>query len=406
MRLIECEMIGLIGLSILALCLLLPVQGSSALGPRDHVIVVRPEWTARLEPPAREWTERIRLLRFQKGITHRGVVASSVRVVPLPNDVELKLHDDEFVVTDADEPEWPYLARLAQAAFSLNNTCVDAALLVSHMWPSEARRMQAWVDSHPVAAHANLPRDQGCRRAAKDALVASMRVSAFPILSVMPPAPQIFDLDRLVSSFECVPGVESPLCIFRHVCFVDGVVELKSPIDSALSRRVADGDWDLQNFAETRFLNHFGPEPTRLVAGRTLFWSGVVTNMAHANDHLSRLPHDLKLLGGRVNQVLLSTPNAPPRRALQSVLDLLSLAFEEEGFQLPTIHDFEALTAATHDQRVCFEEWVFLAMSGLVGNQDGAQVTSTPLERQRRRTESAGWRTRDATSHRRTSYVP
>jgi hypothetical protein len=66
------------------------------------------------------------------------------------------------------------------------------------------------------------------------------------------------------------------------------------------------------------------------------------------------------------------------------VLDLLSLAFEEEGFQLPTIHDFEALTAATRDQRVCFEEWAFLS-DARAGGQPGRRTsnlnaTRTPEE--------------------------
>ena len=61
----------------------------------------------------------------------------------------------------------------------------------------------------------------------------SMRFSMFPILSVMPPAQQIVDLEGAVSSVECQPDVESPLCIYRHVCFVDGVVELVSPTTNA-----------------------------------------------------------------------------------------------------------------------------------------------------------------------------
>jgi hypothetical protein len=360
---------------VLGLCI--AVRICAASGP-DVAIVVRREWTARLAPPAREWTERIGQVRFQEDKMIGGVMVSSARVVPLLND--------EFAMASADEPQWSYLAQLAQAAFSFNNTCADAALLVSRMWPSQAHRMQAWAHSHPAASlHAILrPRDQGCRRAANDA-PASMKVSAFPILSVMPPAPLIFDLERLVSSVECLRDVESPLCIYRHVCFVAGVVELARPIiTSTLSLSVAESLWKLPNFDETRFVDVLGPEPTRLVAGRTLFWSGVVTNVAHANDHLSRLPYDLKLLGGRVSQVLLYTPDAPPRRALQSVLDLLSLAFEEEGFQLPTLHDFEALASATRHQRVCFEEWAFVSDARAGGQPthrtSNLNATRTPEE--------------------------
>ena len=116
-----------------------------------------------------------------------------------------------------------------------------------------------------------------------------------------------------------------------------------------------------------------------------LFWNGVVTNIAHANDMTSRLPYDLKLVGGKVSQVLISTPDAPPRRPFQAVMDLLSLAFEEEGFQLPTIHDFETVAAATRGkQRVCFEEWAF-ASNARHGGQPGRSTrnrnaTRTPEE--------------------------
>ena len=239
----------------------------AASGP-DHMIVVRREWTARLEPPARDWTARIATLRFQDRMLDG--VGSSVWVVPVPSKDEA-----EFGVSDTHEPHWLYLSQLAQAAFSLNNTCVDAALLVSHIWPSQAHRMQAWVQAQPVAAHANLsPKDQGCRRPAKDggtASMRSMRFSMFPILSVMPPAQQIVDLEGAVSSVECQPDVESPLCIYRHVCFVDGVVELASPTaNAALSASISGDVWNLPDFTEARLLEAFGPEPTRLVGGRTV----------------------------------------------------------------------------------------------------------------------------------------
>ena len=239
----------------------------AASGP-DHMIVVRREWTARLEPPARDWTARIATLRFQDRMLDG--VGSSVWVVPVPGKDEA-----EFGVSDTHEPHWLYLSQLAQAAFSLNNTCVDAALLVSYIWPSQAHRMQAWVQAQPVAAQANLsPKDQGCRRPAKDgetASMRSMRFSMFPILSVMPPAQQIVDLEGAVSSVECHPDVESPLCIYRHVCFVDGVVELASPTNNAaLSASIAGDVWNLPDFTEARLLEAFGPEPTRLVGGRTV----------------------------------------------------------------------------------------------------------------------------------------
>ena len=115
-----------------------------------------------------------------------------------------------------------------------------------------------------------------------------------------------------------------------------------------------------------------------------LFWNGIVTNIGHAYDTISRLPYDLKLVGGRVSQVLMSTPEAPPRRPFQAVMDLLSLAFEEEGFQLPTIHDFETVAAATRGQRLCFEEWAF-ASDARQGGQPGRETrnrntTRTPEE--------------------------
>jgi hypothetical protein len=129
-----------------------------------ETIRVRPEWTARLARPAREWTEQIGMLRFEEERVH---LVSSARAVPLLND--------EFPITNTDEPQWSYLSQLAQAAFSFNNSCVDAALLVSRMWPSQAERMQAWIRySHPVALQSNTsPRDQTCRRAARDALIAA-----------------------------------------------------------------------------------------------------------------------------------------------------------------------------------------------------------------------------------------
>jgi hypothetical protein len=68
-------------------------------------------------------------------------------------------------------------------------------------------------------------------------------------------------------------------------------------------------------------------------------------------------------------------------------MDLLSLAFEEEGFQLPTIHDFETVAAATRGQRVCFEEWAF-ASNARHGGQPGRSTrnrnaTRTPEEADR-----------------------
>ena len=173
----------------------------------DLTLVVRREWTRRLAPPAREWTERIGMLRFEE---ERIKVVSSARAVPLL--------DDEFAVTNADEPQWSYLSQLAQAAFLFNNSCVDAALLVSHMWPSQAERMQAWIRySLPAVLQSNTSlRHQGCRRAASDAKIRSKRVSAFPIFSVMPPAPLIFDVENLVSSVECLRDIESPMCIYRQ----------------------------------------------------------------------------------------------------------------------------------------------------------------------------------------------
>jgi len=90
-------------------------------------------------------------------------------------------------------------------------------------------------------------------------------------LSVMPPAQQIVDLEGAVSSVECQPDVESPLCIYRHVCFVDGVVELASPTANAvLSASIAGDVWNLPHFTEARLLEAFRPEPTRLVEGRTV----------------------------------------------------------------------------------------------------------------------------------------
>jgi hypothetical protein len=119
------------------------------------MIVVRREWTARLEQPARDWTARIATLRFQD--RSLDGVGSSVWVVPVPSKDEA-----EFGVSDTHEPHWLYLSQLAQAAFSLNNTCVDAALLVSHIWPSQAHRMQAWVQAQPVAAQSQ-PESEGPR---------------------------------------------------------------------------------------------------------------------------------------------------------------------------------------------------------------------------------------------------
>ena len=86
-----------------------------------------------------------------------------------------------------------------------------------------------------------------------------------------------------------------------------------------------------------------------------------------------KLPKDRSMQPGPISQVLVNSDHARLGTATldvqfcKQVLDLFSLAFEEEAFQLPTFHSLPHLRHRQH--RICFEELMFTRKSFL--EEDG-----------------------------------
>jgi hypothetical protein len=111
--------------------------------------------------------------------------------------------------------------------------------------------------------------------------------------------------------------------------------------------------------------------------GGTLIYSEPVRCQFNlAAKHLARLPWNLFLLGARINQVLVEPLSWHSSAANESdefcgnVAEFMSLAFEDQQFQLPTFHSAKVLAEETWEQgvRVCFEELTVLPRASSFGN--------------------------------------
>ena len=79
-------------------------------------------------------------------------------------------------------------------------------------------------------------------------------------------------------------------------------------------------------------------------------------------EYLLRLPLDRSMLRGSVDRILIGAPMTSPGRIeselCTAVLDIFSLAFEAEGYELPPFVSLEAVELAASKARVCFDELV------------------------------------------------